>query len=332
MSSMTLSDLSQMFQLRRDTVRVREDLATATQELSSGKSADLGKSVSGNFGPLASIDRKLSAVGAYDTNIAEATLFLDVAQASLERVKNVSDELGLRLSSVEDSEMVSIGNVFAIEAAAAFDVTISSLNGRAAGRSLFAGTATDGAAIAPPQSIMDQLGTVVGGLTNADDVRDAIDTWFTTNFDTVVYTGSADPLPNLRVGDAREVSMSFTANDPTIREQLKGLAMAALIGKTAIADPAEKAKLAQMSGQTLISNRDDIISLQAGVGSAQERVEAARTENSVERTALQIARSEIVSIDPFKVATELQNLQTQLETIYTITARLSGLSLTNYLR
>jgi flagellar hook-associated protein 3 FlgL len=45
-----------------------------------------------------------------------------------------------------------------------------------------------------------------------------------------------------------------------------------------------------------------------------------------------MARSDIVSVDPFEVATELQNLQVQLETIYTITARLSGLSLTKYLR
>ncbi len=329
---MTLSDLSQMFQLRRNTVRVREDLATATQELSTGRHVDLGKSVSGNYGPLVSIDRKLSAIGGYETNSTEATLFLDVAQSSLERIKDATSELSLRLMGVKETEIKSIGNVLAIEAAAAFDVTVSTLNGRAGGRSLFAGIATDRAAIAEPRDILGQIGAAVAGLTKATDVRDAVDAWFTANFDTAVYIGSTDPLASFRVGDGREVSMSVRANDPAVRDQLKGLAMSAMISRTDITDQQELAAFANISGNSLVSNRDKIITLQASVGSAQERLATARAENSSERTALAIARSEIVAVDPYKVATDLQNLQTQLETIYTITARLSGLSLTNYIR
>ena len=329
---MTLSDLSQMFQLRRDTVRVRQDLATATQELSTGRSADLGRAISGNFGPLASIDRQLSAMAGYETNTKEATLFLNVAQDSLERIKGATEGYSLRLSSIRPNEIVSTGNVLAIEAAAAFDLTVSTLNGRVAGRSLFAGTATDRAAVADAQGILDQIGTAVTGLTTAADVANAIDVWFTANFDTAVYMGSPDPLAGFRVGEGREVAMGVKADDPAIRNQLKALAMAALIGKNDISDPSEEAALANLAGNSLVSNRDALITLQAGVGSAQERVEIARVEASSERTALQIARSEIVAIDPYKVATDLQNLQAQLETIYTITARLSGLSLTNYIR
>lgn len=332
MGSMTLSDLSQMFLLRRDTVRVRQDLATATQELSTGRSADLGKATSGNFGPLASIDRQLSGIDGYETNAKEATLFFDTAQEALERIKSSTSEFSLRLTSTRPNEIITSGNVLAIEATAAFDLTVSTLNSRIAGRSLFAGTATDRTPVADARGILDQVGTAVAGLTTAVDVANAVDAWFTANFDTAVYQGSPDPLRGFRVGEGREVAMNVKGDDPAIRDQLKALATAALIGKTDISDPSEEAALANAAGNSLVSNRDGLITLQAGVGSAQERVEIARVEMSAERTALQIARSEIVAIDPYKVATDLQNLQTQLETIYTITARLSGLSLTNFIR
>jgi flagellar hook-associated protein 3 FlgL len=39
-----------------------------------------------------------------------------------------------------------------------------------------------------------------------------------------------------------------------------------------------------------------------------------------------------MAVDPFEAASELQTVQTQLETLYTITARSSRLSLVAFLR
>ena len=58
----------------------------------------------------------------------------------------------------------------------------------------------------------------------------------------------------------------------------------------------------------------------------------ASARNGAETSALEIARTDILAIDPYRTATELQSTETRLETLYTLTARLSRLSLSEYLR
>ncbi len=43
------------------------------------------------------------------------------------------------------------------------------------------------------------------------------------------------------------------------------------------------------------------------------------------------ARLGLISVDPYETASKLQEAQTQLETLYSITARMSRLSLVNFL-
>ena len=65
--------------------------------------------------------------------------------------------------------------------------------------------------------------------------------------------------------------------------------------------------------------------------SPNRKISAAETRNSSEESALQIARNDLTSVDPYSTATKLQETQTQLETIYALTARMSHLSLLDYL-
>ncbi len=74
------------------------------------------------------------------------------------------------------------------------------------------------------------------------------------------------------------------------------------------------------------------MSLRAVVGDAEAAIERARVRNGAELAAADLARATIVESDPFRAATDLQSVQGQLETLYAVTARLSRLSLTNYLR
>ena len=96
--------------------------------------------------------------------------------------------------------------------------------------------------------------------------------------------------------------------------------------------PAERAKLALASGEAAIAARDGLTSLRARIGLAEERIDHASTRIAAERTALEIARNDIVGADPYETATKLQEVERQLQTLYTMTGRMSELSLTNYLR
>jgi len=64
----------------------------------------------------------------------------------------------------------------------------------------------------------------------------------------------------------------------------------------------------------------------------EAQIDGATARNTAESSALELARAELIAIDPYKAATDLTSVQTQLETLYALTARLSRLSLVEYLR
>ena len=97
-------------------------------------------------------------------------------------------------------------------------------------------------------------------------------------------------------------------------------------------DAVERGRLAQQAGQQLVSTEDARTTLRARIGTVEAQIEAARTRNSAEETSLGILRSDLGSVDPYEAATRLQTVQSQLESLYLVTARVSRLSLTEYLR
>ncbi|OZA12697.1 MAG: flagellar biosynthesis protein FlgL, partial [Rhodobacterales bacterium 17-64-5] len=94
----------------------------------------------------------------------------------------------------------------------------------------------------------------------------------------------------------------------------------------------ERGRLAQRAGQELLTSEDSRIALAARIGTAEAKVEAARTRNAAEETALGILRSDLGSVDPYEAATRLEAARNQLESLYLVTARVSRLSLTEFLR
>ena len=72
--------------------------------------------------------------------------------------------------------------------------------------------------------------------------------------------------------------------------------------------------------------------MQGQVGAQLEIIETTRTRQANERNALMLQRSELIGADPYETAAALTERQTQLETLYALTARVSRLSLAAYLR
>ena len=70
----------------------------------------------------------------------------------------------------------------------------------------------------------------------------------------------------------------------------------------------------------------------ARVGILQGRIETAATRNSAETSALTITLSKFTEVDSYDSATMLTAVEGQQKTLYAVTARLSALSLLDYLR
>ena len=135
------------------------------------------------------------------------------------------------------------------------------------------------------------------------------------------------------MGQGETADASLLAIDPRIVEPLKALATSAILDLGMFGGQSDlRAELSGAAAEAMLSSADALADAQAEVGTGQGAIERARSRISAERNALEIARAEIVEADPFESATALQTAQIQLESIYTITNRLSNLSLVNFLR
>jgi flagellar hook-associated protein 3 FlgL len=335
MSFTTIGDLSQSFQLRRDNARLKDDMQRLTAELSSGRTADLRATTRGDLRPLAALERSVSLLERFRTSNAEAALFAEVAQTALADVDSAATMLSssalLARTSAVPAQIDAVGR----EAAQLFESAVSRLNVQAAGRTVFAGLATDGPALRSGAEILDALETATAGAATAADVTTALDTWFGPGggYETFAYTGSADPLRPLRVSASDLVDLPVTALATEIRDTLKGLAKSALLDRGILGgNTAERSALAGASGEALIGARAGITALRAVVGDTEAAIDRARIRNAAELSGAEVARAALVQADPFRAAAELQAVQGQLETLYAVTARLSRLSLTSFLR
>ncbi len=333
MTVSSIGDLARSFMLRNQTTVLKTELDRRAFESTTGRVQDTGRAVKGDFTSLNGIDGALTRLAAYRTSTSEAKTFADGMQVALESLgdmaQTLSSTLLLAASPGNQTSLATAGR----DARERFDSAVATLNSRIGDRSLFAGTETRRSALAQSDVILDALDMAVAGLQSADAVSAALDAWFSdpAGFETVAYRGGP-PLDPIATAPGETVSLAATAADPGLRETLKGLAMGALVDRgILLGNVAEQAHLARRAGETLLGSASPRTELAARLGIAQERIASAETRNAAEATSLRIVRSALVEVDGYEAASALTRAEGQLDTLYAVTARLSRLSLANYL-
>ncbi len=334
MGLVSLGDMAQSFMLRRQTVALKSDLQRLSTELTTGRVADTAARVSGDLGPVSGIDASLARLKGYGAVTAEAGLFAGSMQTALGVVDDLSSALSRTLLAASSSSSQSLVDATGRDSRSRLETALSALNTRVGDRSVFGGVATNGPATAPAETIMLALDTAILGATTVQDIETAVTDWFNapTGFAALGYAGGAALAP-VNIAPGEEANLDITATDPAIRATLKGLAMAALLDRGVLAgQPAARQDLAKRAGLSLLESQSERTFLAARLGAAEAQIDAAASRNAAETTSLQIARSDITAADPFETASKLQETQQQLEKIYAITARITRLSLMDYLR
>jgi flagellar hook-associated protein 3 FlgL len=92
-----------------------------------------------------------------------------------------------------------------------------------------------------------------------------------------------------------------------------------------------RADLAKRAGESLASSQTGFAELAARLGTAEASIVNAGVQNDAQKSALETARLGLLSVDPYETAAKLAEAQTQLETLFAITSRMSRLSLVNFL-
>jgi flagellar hook-associated protein 3 FlgL len=327
--------MAQTLLFRQQSAGLKSAVQTASRELTTGRAADPVKHRGGDTGPVSALESSLSRLAAFNRAAGDASLMAGGMQTALASVQDLVAGLAVGLLNTGMIAEQQALSALSEDAGQRLDATIRTLNQRAGDRALFAGTATDGPALADATTVLNAVEAAVlaSGATDADGVATAISDWFSdpAGFATVAYRGGG-ALGPLRLSADETADLPMTAADPALRDTLMALSTAALLGRGILSDPAEAATLAHRAGGDLLQSDSDRTLLAARIGLVESRVEAASTRNTAEATTLQMALTDLLSVDPYEAATRLEASQGQLETLFALTARLSRLSLVDFLR
>lgn len=336
MSLTTFGDAAQFTQLRRDSAALKSDLSRLTSELSTGRTADLGRALGGDYSTLADITRSMRLNTSFSASVAEASIAAEGRQGALGRLSAEVDGFAVDLLA-----SASTGNMTGIEIRLSdggerFEQAVDTLNTRLAGRSLFSADAPDQTPLISGEDMMVELRALVAGAPDAATMVADVEAWFQDaggGYETLAWQGGGGNPPGVLLGEGQSAETGITALDPAIRETLTGLALAALASEQAVPLPeAEQRALVTASAQQMLSGEGNLIELRARLGVEEARIEDARVTAQTTRSSLQIEYGRLVEADPYETATELEAVSTRLESLYILTARMSRLSLTEYLR
>ena len=334
MQTGSLGDLAQSYAMQSRNTALKQDIQRLTTELASGQVADVRQAISGNTAYANDLERSLTKLDGYDLSTTEAGQLAEGMQNALTRIGDLNTAFRDTLISTTGSTLSETSSGILTQADNTLDGIINAMNTSVSGRALFAGASTDIQPIAPKEDLLDGLRTAVSGAGSVDDILTAAQAWFddSAGFASIGYQGADTSLAAISLSDQESAHLDLRADNAAFNDTLRYLATIALADDPALGlTEAQQSELIQKSISTAVSSTGQVVSLQAEVGISESKIEAASVRNSAERSSLEIARNDLLSIDPYQAATELEQVQFQLESLFAITSRMSQLSLVNYL-
>ena len=248
------------------------------------------------------------------------------------------------------------------QATASLQQLVGALNSSAGARFLFSGAATDQSAISFPTSgggtaknysdgslAQDATATAFStafGFTQGDasvstmtasDLEAFLDGPFEDLFATGAGGGWTDNWSNSddgkvenRISGSETVQVSYSSNLEAFRNIAKAYVMLSDLGAQNMNDETRQL-LTSRATESISKGLSQLTQLQAEIGGTQNRIDVANETLEARKNVLTISISDLEGVDQYEASTRVTGLQTLLETSYALTARISRLSLLNYL-
>lgn len=321
--------------------QVKLALERAQLELVEGEKTDRVAATDGDTSRLMGLDRSIAEIEARAPRLETARMRAATTQTAFDVMRDAIGDLGVSLLDPTIMRAPTAPEQRARQAEEALKQVMSTLNTTVSGRSLFGGAQGGGPAVGAAE---DVIAAVLAGLDSDPDpavALAAVDDFFgaaatTLNgivFDGDVYLGAATDAPEVELATGERIAVQARADDDAIRALIKGLALAAALPSSIHAgDALARLSVQSAAGTALVNGDTDLVQVQAEVGAAELRVEGTLARGQAERTTLSISRNNLIGKDQYEAATEVSELETQLQAIYAITARMADLSFVNFFR
>lgn len=312
---------------------LRRQSETARIELSTGRIADLPGALGGRIGEASSLRAALEAIAVRRQGLAQADLIAAVSQRVLTDINAGARSIATDALAANGRGDNAALSTSAREARSRIEAAFSSLNAKVAGQFVFSGDATDRAALGGADQLLADVEAIYAGAASAADLDAALDFYFNDavgGFQTAIYQGGAGGAPTIEFDGNDRGAFTVRADDPAIRDVLRGLAVIAVAG--AAAPSALRDGALSSAGAAALGGSDGLIALRTEIGVEERRAAEAAAGLEDEEAALTEAYNAATARDPLDAATRLQALEAQLNASLLATSRLSQLTLANFLR
>jgi flagellar hook-associated protein 3 FlgL len=334
---------------RSSLMKLQTKLADAQKEVTTGRLADVGLSLGFKAGQAVSLRQEHARLQSITETNGLVASRLDASQAALKALAENAQSFQSQLLAARNS--ATGPQLIQDQARAALSAFADMLNTTFNGASLFSGINADVKAITdynqqPPaanaQAVASAFATAFG-VTQSDpgvfsisaaNMQSFLDTSFAGLFDPAAWSGTwsaaSDQNVRSRISTSELIETSVNANDAAFRKLASAYTMLADLGTDKLNQNAYQA-VVDTAVRAVGEAVQGITELQAGLGTAQERVKNANDRMSIQSDIMTKHIGALEGVDPYEASNRVAGLLTQVETAYAMTARIQKLSLLNYL-
>ena len=330
--------------------QMQSRMAQLTSEISSGRKTDPAGALGAGASSLYELHYESDQQTALQTGITTASGQLNAVQTALTSLSSVVQTIS---SAALNSNSAQDPSVLATQAQDAMGQAVDLLNTQYAGQSVFAGndSATTpmnslnatGGPLDTINSVLSAAVTANGGqpltAANVPALLNGLSSVFNDtssnpaqNFSSAFYLAKDDGKPTtIPVGATQTVSYNAQADQPAFRDLFQGLSMLSLLGApSSQMDSSAQSALLQAAQGVISSAQGELTQTQATLGIAQSQLQQS---SDAQTAASQATLQQITSLeqaDTYGDTTQLDQLQTQLQASYEITASISKLSMVTF--
>jgi flagellar hook-associated protein 3 FlgL len=334
---------------RNNILKLQAQLVTAQQELASGRHADVGVTLGGRTTETVSLRQQYGRFTTYIETNSTVTTRLDVTQATLKSFTDTAQKFISTLLAAKDTDVgpsVSQG-----EARANLIALMDGLNSTLGGQSLFGGdnssvqpitdyygTPTPASRTAVTSAFTAAFGTPPSDPANTGITSAAMQTFLDGSYDALFqepawstnWSSASDNNLESRISSTEQIQSSTNANEDAFRGLAQAYTMVADLGVGTLNKDAFGA-VVNSAVKIVTKAIQDLAGEQARLGTASARVSAANDRMTAQRNIMNTQIENLEAVDPFEASTRVTTLLTQLETSYSLTARVQKLTILNYL-
>lgn len=332
MNSYGFPNLLQYTRLNGAVANLKMQSEQARIEVVTGRKADLKIALGSDIGNVQLMQKAIDDLAGFRQSATNGLGRAAVTQLSLGRAAEEAATLGADLLSalgVEDESGVTLAGV---RAKLDLESAIAGFNERYEGRALFSGDAVDQTPLADTETLLTDIRGIYAGAADATQFEIDLDFYFNDpagGFATGIYQGGAGDAPSVEISDGDLVAYSAKADEPAVRDLFRSLAT--IVVAAEVSPSPDRTQILSNAGEGIIEAGIGLTEIRSRVGAAEGRMQAALDRLNAEEPILTAAFNEKTSVDSFETASRLQQLEAQLQTSFVLTARISQLSLANFI-